>query len=186
MMKREDTKIGDIVVFGAKNGQKTIGEIVKRNSVNAVVAQLEERGVQKVRAVGTKWNVRYRGLRFATETEKKRVGKTSGSAPKTPSQIPERKSSALPPVKSEPAKVLNPKVISDGTKLRGAAMPGILELAQTLVGKTIAQIGYVNEDDQYWPIIILDDGTELVAQQDDEGNGPGSLVFGSEMLCEIY
>jgi hypothetical protein len=193
MLTREETKVGDIVVFGAKNGEKTIGEIVRRNPVNAVVAQLETRGTKKSRPVGTKWNCKYRGLRFATEEEAERVrdkGKTPGSDREVPSQIPERKSSALPPMppskgKPEP-KVLNPRVISDGNKLNGSAMPRILELAQTLVGKSIAQIGYIDEDGVKYPIIVLDDGTELVAQMDDEDNGPGALTFGSEMLCQVW
>ena len=66
-------------------------------------------------------------------------------------------------------------------------MPSILKEAQKLVGLRIAQIGYISEDGENWPVIILEDGTELRALRDDECNGPGSLAFGdNNMLCEIF
>ena len=50
-------KIGMKVMFGRTNGQKTLGEIVKVNSKNLKVKQLEQRGVQKNHRVGSVWNV---------------------------------------------------------------------------------------------------------------------------------
>jgi hypothetical protein len=180
-----DFRRGDLVVFGRPNGEKTIGEIVKVNRKTYKVRILENRGSKSV--AGQEWKVGKTLCRAATEAEAERVrdqGKTPGSDRKIPSQIPARKPSALPPVKPETE--INPAVITDGNKLNGSAMPRILKMAQTLVGQKIAQIGYIEEHGEYWPIVVLENGVELVAQQDDEGNGPGALTIGSEMLCQIF
>jgi hypothetical protein len=200
-------RIGDVVIFGRKQGEKTLGTVKKVNQKTIKVSQEESRGTMKAHEIGTVWKVPIEGglVRHATEAEAARLKDTEKHAPSImASQIPERKSSARKPSEIEdencarrraaqnaPRKVLNPRVISDGSKLRGAAMPGILKQAQRLVGRTIAQIGYVKENSeydgvQYFPTIVLDDGTELVAQQDDECNGPGSLAFGDNILCEIF
>lgn len=49
-----------------------------------------------------------------------------------------------------------------------------------LIGKTITSIRYLDKeelDNMDWygkvPVIIFDDGTEIIASQDSEGNGPG-------------
>ena len=47
----------DIVEFGRTNGEKTRGRVVRVNAKTLTVAQLEPRGVQRTRAVGTKWRV---------------------------------------------------------------------------------------------------------------------------------
>lgn len=56
-MKREDGHVGQKVYFGSRNGQKTLGEIVKVNPKKFKVKQLEQRGVHKNHAVGTVWTV---------------------------------------------------------------------------------------------------------------------------------
>ena len=75
--------------------------------------------------------------------------------------------------------------ITHGAKLTGAAMPRILsEFQKLVVGKTIVQAGYVHFDDQEgggvpsgaWPFLLLNDKTLILAQADDEMNGPGVLV----------
>ena len=80
-------------------------------------------------------------------------------------------------------------LITNGTKLRGSAMPRILANAQDLlVGRTIKAVGYSHgEDGRPWPCIVLDNGTTLTVSRDDEGNGPGSLFIyhAAEETCEI-
>ena len=44
MMTREQAKVGMKIYFGRANGEKTLGEIVKVNSKNLKVRQLEQRG----------------------------------------------------------------------------------------------------------------------------------------------
>lgn len=56
-----------------------------------------------------------------------------------------------------------------------------------LKGRTIVDAFYCSEEDQKsldWfesgVVLVLDDGTQLIAQADDEGNGPGALAVASE------
>lgn len=49
-----------------------------------------------------------------------------------------------------------------------------------LIGRTIVAVRTLSQDEldeMDWyghaPVIVLDDGTEIVASRDDEGNGPG-------------
>ena len=51
--------IGDEVLFGRSKGERTKGEIVKKNGKSAKVKQLESRGTQKSHPVGTVWTVPY-------------------------------------------------------------------------------------------------------------------------------
>lgn len=85
--------------------------------------------------------------------------------------------------------------MKDGTmipadKLRGSAMPKILKGFTTAVlGKKIVQVGYVALGDIPYPVLILDDGSSILAGRDDEGNGPGVFDWagaksGAEKLCE--
>lgn len=63
-------------------------------------------------------------------------------------------------------------------KLRGSAMPRIVKAFEKgVVGRKIVQIGYVALGDEPYPVLILDDGTTVMALQDDEGNGPGSSLL---------
>jgi hypothetical protein len=48
---------GDKVYFGRKNGEKTLGEIVRVNRRSYTIKQLESRGLYRDYAVGTKWKV---------------------------------------------------------------------------------------------------------------------------------
>lgn len=50
-------KVGDLVVFGRPNGQKTEGRVIRVNPVSITVEQTEQRGVVKVREAGTKWRL---------------------------------------------------------------------------------------------------------------------------------
>lgn len=61
----------------------------------------------------------------------------------------------------------------------------MLEYAD-LIGRTIVQVRALTKEEMAeadwhsWgpvPVIILDDGTEIVASQDEEGNGPGALFI---------
>lgn len=59
---------------------------------------------------------------------------------------------------------------------------------QVLEGKTIVKAAYMSEEEAserfgWWgrPVVmILDDGTELILSQDDEGNESGSLFYCSK------
>lgn len=51
---------------------------------------------------------------------------------------------------------------------------------QSLIGRTVTGIRYLTQeelDDMDWygpvPVIVFDDGTEIIASCDSEGNGPG-------------
>jgi hypothetical protein len=51
---------------------------------------------------------------------------------------------------------------------------------EKLIGRTIVAVRYLTQeelDDMDWygnvPVLVFDDGTEIVASQDSEGNGPG-------------
>ena len=50
-------KIGMKVMFGRRNGQQTLGEIVKVNPKKLKVKQLESRGVYKNHPIGAIWGV---------------------------------------------------------------------------------------------------------------------------------
>jgi len=67
-MKREDCKLGMMVVFGRKNGEKTIGEVVKLNRAKAKVRTLEARGTNGRSGAGTEWGVPYSLMRVAPAT----------------------------------------------------------------------------------------------------------------------
>lgn len=76
-------------------------------------------------------------------------------------------------------------------KLRGSAMPGILDEANAaLVGRKIVRVGYLLEFGSPVPCVELDDGTLITTQSDDEGNGPGVLSIENiktglhTLLCE--
>ena len=56
-MTSTDFQVGDKVYFGRKNGEKTLGEIVRVNRKSYKIRQLESRGMYRDHAVGTKWNV---------------------------------------------------------------------------------------------------------------------------------
>jgi hypothetical protein len=84
------------------------------------------------------------------------------------------------------------ELITDGRKLKGAAMPERLAAFQkAAIGRTIKTVGYLQFEDgeaEVWPCIGLDDGTFLIVQSDDEANAPGVVVFADEdkdiTLCQ--
>ena len=49
--------IGQQVFFGRRNGEKTLGKVLKLNRATVQVEQLESRGTLKNYPVGTKWKV---------------------------------------------------------------------------------------------------------------------------------
>jgi hypothetical protein len=80
--------------------------------------------------------------------------------------------------------------ITDGRDLNGSAMPRILARFQkAVVGHIIKRAGYVVVDNDFdglrvYPALELDNGTFILASQDDEMNGPGVLYAGDCVLCE--
>jgi hypothetical protein len=57
MASTRDFHVGQKVLFGRTNGEKTLGEVVKVNPKKLKVKQLETRGQQRSHAVGTIWTV---------------------------------------------------------------------------------------------------------------------------------
>jgi hypothetical protein len=66
IMNSTDVKVGDKVYFGRGHGEKTLGEITKKNGKTAKVKQLESRGTQKSYPIGTTWTVPYSLMSLAT------------------------------------------------------------------------------------------------------------------------
>ena len=63
------------------------------------------------------------------------------------------------------------------SKLQGAAMPRLLaEFRANVVGQLVTQVGYVEISGEPYPALLLQNGMELVVQQDDECNGPGTIT----------
>ena len=55
---------------------------------------------------------------------------------------------------------------------------------QQLIGRTITAVRALTKeelDDMDWygyvPVLVLDDGTEIIASRDDEGNAPGRFFI---------
>ena len=62
-------------------------------------------------------------------------------------------------------------------KLQGAAMPRLLaEFRANVVGQLVTQVGYAEIDGEPYPALLLQNGMELVVQQDDGCNGPGTIT----------
>lgn len=72
-MNDQNFKREDIVSFGRPNGEQTLGKVLQVNAKSLSVAQLEERGVTRVRGAGVKWRVARSFCRHATDEEKARV-----------------------------------------------------------------------------------------------------------------
>ncbi len=60
-------QVGDHVLFGSPNGEKTLGEVVKVNRTRAKVRQLETRGTKRIRSEGV-WNVPFPLIEPANRT----------------------------------------------------------------------------------------------------------------------
>lgn len=73
-------KVGDLVMFGRINGERTLARIVKLNPKRAKVVTLEVRGHGAGSAVGTTWNVQYGALKSATTEDAKRASPAAESA----------------------------------------------------------------------------------------------------------
>jgi len=72
---------GDTVTFGRPNGEKTIGTVVRVSAKSYTIAQLEERGTQRTRSVGTKWRVAKSLVRPANPVDLGRLASGTASAP---------------------------------------------------------------------------------------------------------
>jgi hypothetical protein len=49
--------IGDEVIFGRPNGEKTRGRVIRVNAKSISVEQTETRGQSRIRKAGVKWRV---------------------------------------------------------------------------------------------------------------------------------
>lgn len=62
-------------------------------------------------------------------------------------------------------------------KLNGSAIPSLLaQFRANVVGQLVTQVGYVEIGGEPYPALLLQNGMELVVQQDDECNGPGTIT----------
>lgn len=64
---------------------------------------------------------------------------------------------------------------------------------QQFVGKTITAAFYMDRDDAEamgWMkrglVLVLDDVAQVIVQQDDEGNGPGSLLYATTTDDQVF
>lgn len=57
MNTMSDFQVGQRVTFGRRNGEKTLGEVVRKGRSKLKVKQLESRGAMKSHPVGTIWTV---------------------------------------------------------------------------------------------------------------------------------
>ena len=95
-----DYRIGDVVIFGRKQGEKTLGTVVKVNQKTVKIRQDEQRGTMKSHALGTVWKVPFSLARHATEAEAARLqNRDAAKAAPGKSQVPPRKNSARTPVR---------------------------------------------------------------------------------------
>lgn len=53
----ERPRVGDKVMFGRKQGEKTLGAVIEVNRTRAKIKQLESRGVYRDHQIGTVWAV---------------------------------------------------------------------------------------------------------------------------------
>jgi uncharacterized lipoprotein YmbA len=66
-MNHSNFKLGDEVLFGRPNGEKTRGIIVKLNPKKAKVQTLENRGRNRSRGAGVTWSVPYSLMTHASQ-----------------------------------------------------------------------------------------------------------------------
>jgi len=87
-----------------------------------------------------------------------------------------------------------PDKLIEGQIIPPARLNGRPEIVPTarraLEGKVIKEVGYTYLGGEAFPAIILTDGTSIIAQCDDEMNGPGVLNIATPddketLLCEI-
>lgn len=72
-----------------------------------------------------------------------------------------------------------------GDTLNGKTAEIIQLFQKRLVGKTIVDAGYmIDEDQEPWPCLVMDNGHLLIGMMDDEGNGPGVMCFQDARLCQ--
>lgn len=82
-MRREDCRVGMVVLFGRENGEQTLGEVIKLNLRSAKVKTLEARGYGRGGKPGTKWRVDYGLMQLAPAHLQKQ---TTPAAPVSPAQ----------------------------------------------------------------------------------------------------
>jgi len=58
-MEKSDCRVGMEVYFGRKNGEKTLGKVIKMNLKKAQIETLESRGHGRGSTSGTPWGVPY-------------------------------------------------------------------------------------------------------------------------------
>jgi hypothetical protein len=78
--------------------------------------------------------------------------------------------------------ISTPEQLKELTKVKNGNGQWLVDLCKALEGRTIKQFGYVIQNGEAWPTLLLDDGSQVAIERDDEGNGPGVLrVHGSDV-----
>lgn len=159
-------KVGDLVVFGRFNGERTLARIVKLNPKRAKVVTLEVRGHGAGSAIGTTWNVPYGSLSTATDKEIQR--KQEAARASTVATAPPRGEEGF-----------SPERLAE-MDAEGWPHPIGLRIANVRP-MTLAEMdaegwspGYMSSTPM---VFVLSDGTLIYASRDSEGNGPG-VLFG--------
>jgi len=146
-----DFNVGDPVVFGRGQGEKTRGTIVKVNRKTCKVRQDEARGTMKSHPIGTTWTVPHRLIKHDSSDRSK------------PSERPRGKPFGAVPFS-------NP---DDG--VTGALVVKV----RPMTGPELGREGWNDGGYNTPTAIVLSNGTVLYASQDSEGNGAGAL-FGAD------
>lgn len=64
----EKCELGDVVIFGRDNGEKTVGKVVRINAATYTIEALEERGTKRTHKAGGKWRVAKKLVRLRDRT----------------------------------------------------------------------------------------------------------------------
>lgn len=81
---------------------------------------------------------------------------------------------------------------NDGNDLAGQTAEIMAKFRSRIVGRTVVDVGYVispeddGEEPTAYPALVMDDGHLLTAWIDDEGNGPGVILFKDARLCQTH
>lgn len=148
-MEAHDARKGMIVVFGRRQGEKTLGRIQKCNPSKAKVETLEERGFGRGSTPGAVWTVPYSLMRPATEAEIKGAGASPAAvaAPKPISSLDTGDEHILLAIANCYTQLSPENLHCDGEISRSAAMARGREINRKLQGLFAAFGRTVTEDE---------------------------------------
>ena len=134
-------KTGDKVIFGRTHGEQTLGTVVKVNRTTVIVAQDEERGVNRVRSVGTKWKVPLNLCRLA-----------SGPAANTNVAVaaPKRNEREIMRDLLNAYAGLSPENLTCDGEIRGSAVVARAKALRARIAKLQTELGRKVSEDECW------------------------------------